>query len=82
MVKGKRVRTKGKIKFSEYFKELKEGDRVSIVPERGVKASFPASLRGITGIVEGFRGRYTLVKLKDKNKVKKYIIHPVHLKKI
>jgi len=82
MVKGKKIRTKGKIKFSEYFKKLKEGDKIGIVPERGVKANFPKKLRGITGTVEGFRGNYVLIKLKDKNKEKNYIIHPVHLKKI
>lgn len=82
MVKSKRIRTKGKIKFSEYFKKLKEGDKVSIVPEKGMKMSFPSSIKGLTGTVEGTRGNYIIVKLKDKNKVKTYILHPVHLRKI
>ena len=82
MVKGKRIRTKGKIKFSEYFKKLKEGDKVSVVPEKGVKANFPGSIKGLTGTVEGYRGSYVVVKIKDKNKLKIYILHPVHLKKI
>lgn len=80
MVKGKRIRTKGKIKFSEYFKKLNVGDRVSVVPEKGVRSSFPSSIRGLTGVVEGTRGSYVIVKIKDKNKEKKYILHPVHLR--
>lgn len=82
MVKGKRIRTKGKIRFSEYFKKLNEGDKVSVVPEKGIRINFPSSIRGLTGIVKEFRGSYVVVELKDKNKVKKYIIHPVHLKRI
>lgn len=82
MVKGKRIRTKGKIRFSEYFKKFNEGDKVGVVPEKGIKANFPNSIRGLTGTVEGYRGKYITVKLKDKNKMKTYIIHPVHLRKI
>lgn len=80
MVKGKRIREKGKTKFSEYFKRLKESDRVCVVPAKEISRKFPKKLVGLTGTVQGFRGEYTLVKLKDKNKVKTYIIHPVHLR--
>lgn len=81
MVKGKNIRSKGKIKFREYFKKLKSGDTVSVVPSKEIARKFPKKLAGLTGVVTGFRGSYVLVKIKDKNKMKNYIIHPVHLRR-
>lgn len=82
MAKGKNIRQKGKIKFSEYFKKLEDGDKVAIIIERGVRAAFPKKLQGRSGKIIGTRGRFKLVELKDKNKVKTYIIHPVHLRRL
>ena len=82
MVRGKRIRKKGKISFSEYFKKLAKGDKVAIVMERAVRVAFPKRLQGRTGTVVGERGKFKIIELKDKNKLKMYIIHPVHLKKI
>jgi len=78
--KGKKIREKGKIRLSRYFKKIKEGERVSIVPELGVRAAFPKRIRGKSGKVVGERGRFKIVELKDGDKVKKFIIHPVHLR--
>jgi ribosomal protein L21E len=39
-------------------------------------------LRGRTGVVEKKRGRAYMVKLKDQNKEKRFLIEPIHLKKI
>lgn len=80
MVKGKKVRTKGKISLSRYFKNFEEGDKVAIVKELGVRAAYPLRIVGKTGKVIGSRGTYKVIELKDGNKVKTYIIHPVHLK--
>jgi len=82
MVKGKRIKQKGKIKLSEYFKELNNDDRVAVVIEKSVQTAFPKRLQGRSGQIIGERGSYKSVKINDKNKVKTYIIHPVHLKKI
>ena len=82
MVKGKRIRDKGKIKLSRYFKKINVGDSVAIVPELGVRAAFPKRLKGKSGKVVGERGRFKLVELKDGDKTKKFIIHPVHLKNL
>ena len=35
-----------------------------------------------TGVVEGMRGKNYIVKIKDITMDKRYIIHPVHLKKL
>tara|TARA_Y100000310_G_scaffold345856_1_gene471544 strand:- start:20351 stop:20599 length:249 start_codon:yes stop_codon:yes gene_type:complete len=82
MIKGKKIREKGKIKLSEYFKKIKDGAAVSIVVESGVNYSFPKRINGKSGKVLGSRGKFKLVGLKDGNKIKTFIIHPIHLKKL
>lgn len=78
MLKRKRIRSKGKIKFSEYFKELKEGDRVAVVRELALQPSFPKTIQGKSGTVTGKRGKAYIVKLNKKT----YIIKAAHLKKL
>ena len=82
MVRRKKVRTRGKLQLSRYFQELKEGVKVSIVRERSIAGSFPKRLHGRTGVVEAKRGREYMIKLKDQNKEKRFLIEPIHLKKI
>jgi large subunit ribosomal protein L21e len=82
MIKRKQTRTRGKIKFSRYFQEFKEGDRVTIIRELAVQPKFPKQIQGRSGVVESKRGSSYMVKIKDLNKEKTYIIHPVHLKKL
>jgi large subunit ribosomal protein L21e len=78
----RKIREKGKLKLSSYFKKIEEGERVSIVNDVGVRASFPKRLRGISGRVSGSRGKFKLVEIKDGGKDKTFIIHPIHLKKL
>jgi len=82
MIKRKRQRERGKIKLSRYFQEFKKGDRVGVIKELSVQPKFPKRLQGRSGMVSGKRGASYLVKIKDLNKEKTYIIHPVHLKKL
>ena len=82
MVRRKKVRTRGKLQLSRYFQELKEGVKVSIVRERSIAGSFPKRLQGRTGVVEAKRGRAYMIKLKEQNKEKRFLIEPIHLKKI
>lgn len=82
MVKSKKVRQKGKLKLSEYYKELNNGDRVAVVAEKSVRKGFPSKIQGCTGEVVESRGSHKLVKLKDKNATKTFIIHPIHLRRI
>lgn len=82
MVKRKPVRTRGKLQFSRYFQELKKGDFVAVVAERAVQSDFPSRLQGRTGVVEGKQGKSYIMKIKDQNKEKQFIIEPIHLKKI
>ena len=80
MVRRKSVRERGKIRFSEYFKSLKEGDRVAVKAERSISNNLPKRIQGRTGVITGKRGRSYIVSLKELNKEKTFIIHPIHLK--
>jgi large subunit ribosomal protein L21e len=80
--RSKKVREKGKLRLSSYFKKLEDGDSVALVIERGVRTTFPKRLQGLSGKVTGSRGKFKIVEIKDGNKLKTYIIHPVHLKKL
>ena len=82
MVKRKSIRTRGKLQLSRYFQEFKKGDSVAIKKEKSIKSDFPLRLQGRTGIIEGKRGKSYLIKIKDQNKEKIFIIEPIHLKKI
>lgn len=78
----KKMRTKGKIQFSKYFQELKKGDTIAVVREPSVSSNFPERLQGRTGTVEGKRGKVYIVAIKDQNQEKKFLIEPIHLKKL
>jgi len=78
--RAKKIREKGKLRFSSYFKNIDDGTRVAIVDERGVRVSFPSRLRGMSGKVKCARGRFKEVEIKDGNKLKTFVIHPVHLR--
>jgi large subunit ribosomal protein L21e len=76
----KRVREKGKLKLSGYFRKINDGSSVAVVANVGVRCSFPKRLRGMSGKVSGSRGKFKLVEIKDGGKMKTFIIHPVHLR--
>jgi len=81
-MKAKKTREKGKIRLSSYFKKISEGESVAIVRELGVNAAFPKRVIGKSGKVIGSRGNSKLVEIKDGDKIKTFIIHPVHLKRL
>ncbi len=82
MTNKKNIRTRGKLQFSRYFQDLKKGDYVMVSKEKSVQSNFPKRLQGRTGIIEEKRGKNYIVNIKDGNKNKKFLIEPIHLKKI
>ena len=82
MVRRKKVRTRGKLKLSQYFQEFKKGDRVAVVRELAEKSGFPKTLQGRSGIVEAKKGRAYIVKIQQGKMEKRFIIKPIHLKKL
>ena len=82
MVKSKSVRSRGKLQLSKYFRKFANGDHVAVVREISLQSKFPKRLQGKVGVIEDRRGKAYIVRIKDKNTEKRYIIEPIHLKKM
>lgn len=82
MLKNKAMHRKGQIRFSDYFKELKEGDTVAVVREHAVKFNYSSRVQGRTGKVIAKRGTAYEVEVKDLERPKRYMLKPIHLKKV
>lgn len=78
----KKIRTRGKLSLSRHFQNLKKGDSVTVIAEQSQKRPFPKRLQGRTGNVIEKRGRSYMVDIKDQARKKKFLIAPIHLKKI
>ena len=78
----KHYREGGKLSLSQYFQELKVGDKVNLKINSNMQTGqFYPRFHGMTGVVSGKQGRCYEVTLCDKNKEKKVFVHPIHLKK-
>lgn len=74
---------KGKISFTSYFQKLNIGDTVVLKAEPAVqKGMYFLRFHGKTGVVTGVKGKCYEVRIRDMDKEKTLIVHPVHLKKI
>jgi ribosomal protein L21E len=82
MISHKNSKAKGRFSLSKYFQEFKEGDFVAVSMELSVPFFYEKKLQGRTGRVISKRGQSYYVEIKDLNKPKKYLIKPIHLKKI
>ncbi len=78
----KKQRDKRRVSLSQYFQELKEGDKVVLMRNLSFKECFPSRLNGTTGTVLGKQGNAYIVRLLNGNKYKTFTIHPMHIKKI
>ncbi len=79
----KDTRNKGKISLTRYFQDLKKGDKVNLIVESSVhKGMYHPRFIGKSGSVVNKRGRCYEILIKDANKKKTLIVHPIHLKKI
>jgi large subunit ribosomal protein L21e len=78
----KSIREKGKVRLSEYFKELKEGDKVAFKPSLEFPCYYHRRYRGLAGKVIGKRGKCYIVEVFKGGKRKLIITHPIHLIKL
>ena len=79
----KGIREKGKISIQKYFQEFKEGEKVHLKAEPSVhKGMYFPRFHGKSGIIKGKQGNCYYVEIKDQNKTKRLLIHPIHLKRI
>ena len=78
----KNYRDKGKISISKYFAKFKAGEKVVLKAEPAVqKGIYHLKFHGKVGVVKGMSGRCYNVVIKDGNKPKLVIVHPIHLKR-
>ena len=82
MAKNKTPRQKGKFSFMRFFQKFQPGDTVAVVRELSVPFGYEKRIQGRTGKVIEKRGSAYHVEIKDLNKLKRYLIKPIHLKKI
>lgn len=79
----KAPRTRGKLSITSYLKTYKPGDRVVLKAETSYqKGIYYRRFHGLSGIVQKQRGFCYEVAIKDKNKSKTVIVHPIHIKKV
>lgn len=72
---------KGKISITKYFQSFSEGDNVLLKVEPAVaKGRYFPRFHGLSGVIAGTQGDCYKVQIKDMNKPKVLIVHPVHLR--
>lgn len=82
MLKYKPIREKGKFPLTKFFQKFEEGESVAVVRNLGFPLSYSKRIQGRTGKVLGQRGSAYYVEINDLNKPKRYLIKPIHLRKI
>lgn len=82
MLSHKNPRQKGKFSFTRFFQKFKEGDSVAVAKEHSIPFPYSHRLQGRTGKVIEKRGSAYYVEIADLGKPKKYLIKPIHLKRI
>lgn len=66
----------------KYFQKFQPGDTVAVVKELAFPFPYHNKLQGRTGKIIEKRGEAYYVEIKDLNKPKRYLLRPVHLKRI
>ncbi len=82
MLSHKQVKERGKLSFTRYFQEFKPGESVAVVRELSVPFGYSTRIQGKTGKVISKRGSAYYIEVYDMNKAKRYLIKPIHLKRI
>ena len=79
----KRPRDRGKVSVSRLFQKFEVGEKVRILHEPSIHNGMPhPRFKNKVGVITEKRGNAVVVDIKDGNKTKHLISHPVHLVKI
>ena len=79
----KKVRAKGKFSLIRFFQTFKEGDRVYLKAEPAVqKGMYHPRFHNAAGTIMKKQGSNYYVQIKDGNKTKNILVHPIHMKRI
>ncbi|MBR9693086.1 50S ribosomal protein L21e [Candidatus Woesearchaeota archaeon] len=74
-------RQRGKLSLRSYLQQLEPGQKVALTVEPGVqKGAYFRRFHGQVGVVSKKLGSCYEVLIKDGDKQKQLIVHPVHLK--
>ena len=82
MGKRKRIQSRGRPGLHKFFREFSLGESVAVIKEPSVASKFPIRLQGSTGIVTEKRGSSYGVEIYTQDKKKKFLIEPIHLRRI
>lgn len=82
MLKRKHPKQRGRFSFTKYFQKFKSGDSVAVVKEHSQIFGYSNRIQGRTGKVLDKRGDAYHIEIKDLNKPKRYLIKPIHLRRI
>ena len=78
----KSVRTKGKFSLVRFFQKFKENDKVYLKAEPAFqKGMYFPRFHNAAGIIRSKQGSNYYVEIKDGNKTKQILVHPIHLKR-
>ena len=77
-----KLKYKTRVSFSKHFQKFQIGEIVAVIKKPSVTASFPGRLHGQTGVIDGKVGKAYVVRINGKKRDKKFIVMPIHLKKI
>lgn len=79
----KNIKTKGKISLKDYLKEYSIGERVNLNLEPSIlEGQYHTRFVGKSGIVTKRQGNCYLVQIKDFDKEKQVLVHPVHMRRV
>jgi large subunit ribosomal protein L21e len=78
----KNIREKGKISIRNYLQSFKEGEKVLLKTEPAKQnGMFFRRFHGKIGEIVGKQGSNYKIKIKENDKTKQVLAHPVHLRK-
>lgn len=79
----KPLRERSKLSLSKYFQTFKAGDKVVLKIEPSVQEGMPPPrFQGNSATVKAKKATCYEVIIKDVNKEKVIVVHPIHLKKV
>jgi len=77
------IRDRGKVSIRKYLQSFKIGDKVCLTLNPSVhKGPYFPRFHGNKGVIKNKKGACYIVQIKDRDKTKKLIIHPIHLSKV
>lgn len=79
----KNVAERGKLRIRNFLQTFKTGDRVTLVAEPSIQSGMHhPRFQGRTGTITAKQGNCYKILIKTGNKIKNFIVHPVHLRRV